>query len=198
MSEIKTSFADVMAATSTGRPTQTIRTCLSPTLNPEFAELQARLEDAVADEEAAKFRQSDREGNGPKRLTDKTKEALASIEIAQKIADLITENPTAFYELKFQAMPRAKWVALRSVHPPVDGPIDTNLNIHFDTFGPAAVTGCLIDPDPTSDVVAFLEEKLSTGEWERLAMLVWNLNEGARDVPKSQLATSILNGTAKD
>ena len=51
------------------------------------------------------------------------------------------------------------------------------------------------DWSPTEDVLAWLDENLTAGDWERLGMVAWFLNEGTREAPKVDRALSILSGS---
>ena len=46
--------------------------------------------------------------------------------------------------------------------------------------------------------IAWLDENLTSGDWNRLGILCWALNEGTREAPKAGLALSILSGNASD
>jgi hypothetical protein len=191
----KPTFADVMASKKNGRRIVTTRVCFSPDINQRYAELEEQLEEEYAKEQDAKQRSVTGEVvvNTRKRLVGGV---VKSQEIAEQMAALIAENRESFYELKFQQATRTAWLALRSQHPPRDGVEEDGGIFNNTTFPVAAVTLCLVDPEPSGDVIAFLEENIGNGEWDRLALQVWLLNEGARDDPKSDLALSILNGNA--
>lgn len=187
----KPSFADVMASQKNGRKRTKIQVCFSPDLESEYRALEVDLEDAYETEQ----RQRDPE-TGVTRGRRLGEANLKSREIAQKMSDLVDDNPATFYDLEFEQARRHDWLGLRTQHPPRDGvPADAGA-FNSETFGPAAIRLCLVDPEPTDATMAYLDEVLSTGEWERLTMAVWALNEGARQAPKSRLASSILSGSA--
>lgn len=193
MSKAKVDFAAVMAAKTNGRRRSHTQVCFSSELDSEFEQLGFELRDALAIEQAASGPKDPDKVNTKRRLAG---DELASKVIAQKMASLMEANPEAFYELEFEALERDGWLALRDQHPPRDGNTDDQGMFNSATFGPAAIEACLVDPEPSAEVMAFFASKLSTGEWERLSMLVWSLNEGGREAPKLDLALSILNGNA--
>jgi hypothetical protein len=181
-----------MASKKNGRRTSTTRVCFAPDINQRYAELEAELEEAYEEEQKSKGRDPDA-ANTRKRLAGGT--ALRSKEIAEQMADLVVKNADSFYELKFEQATRADWLQLRNQHPPRDGNEGDAGLFNGETFPPAAVRLCLIDPEPTDDVLGFFEENLSNGEWERLALQVWLLNEGVREAPKlNGVALQILGG----
>lgn len=184
------SFADVMKSAKNGRQVASTRVCFSPDIARKIYELEVELEDAVRLEDVAK--KSD-EPNTKRRLAGSVSE---STRIAGLMSALVDENPDAFFDLKFQALPRAEWTGLRNFHPPRDGVAEDGGLFNSETFGPAAVAACLIEPKPDDDVLAFLDDSLTSGEWERLTLIVWGLNEGSREAPKLDRALSILNGNA--
>lgn len=193
MSKSKVDFAAVMAAKTNGRRKAHTQVCFSSELIDEFEGLAIELQDAIGIEQAAAAPKDPDKVNTKKRLVA---DEPASKVIAQKMAALMEANPEAFYELEFEALERAEWLGLRAQHPPRDGNVDDQGMFNNETFGPAAIEACLIDPEPSAEVMAFFASKLSTGEWERLSMLVWSLNEGGREAPKLDQALSILNGSA--
>ena len=184
------SFADVIASEKNGRRKVTHTLILSPDLNEEHARLNEELLDALGAEKR------DRDGDTPssRRLATKPR----STEIAEKMANLIEDNPDSCYDVVLEQARRSDWLKLRTEHPPREKvPMDGGL-FNYETFPPAAVALCLLDPEPTPEVMQYLEDNLSNGEWEQLAMKVWTLNEGARDVPKSALASSIIASREND
>jgi hypothetical protein len=186
----KPSFADVMSAKQNGRRTATTRVCFSPDLNQQYAELAEGLEEAIDLEQAARLGDPDKV-NTKKRLVGNEP---ASTQIARKMADLIEQNPTAFYELKLEQLTRSDWMSLRTQHSPRDG-VDADRGLYnADTFPPAALAASLVDPEPSEDVLRFFDENLSAGEWYRLVSHIWALNEGAREVPDPKVLSSILSG----
>lgn len=183
------SFADVMASKNNGRRTAMVDVCFSPVIAREFSELAVELEEAERVAEAAK--RADKPAGNRRLGASPTSQTIAT-----KMAALVDANPDAFFELKMQALPRAEWIALRNQHAPRDG-VDADGGLfNSDTFAPAAVEACLVDPEPTPEALAFLDESLTNGEWERLTLIAWGLNEGSREAPKLDRALSILNGNA--
>lgn len=197
-----------MASAKNARRVATTRVCFSPDINQKYTELNLALDAALEAEEvakeAAKIAARPRKGDGPdttRRLAPppsvEAPDSSVSTGIAEQMKVLIEENTDAFYDVKLQALPDVEWMQLRSQHPPRDGNTDDQGVFNNDTFGQPAVFACLLDPEPTDEVKAFLADRLTHGEWERLTLLVWGLNEGTREVPKLDRALSILNGNAK-
>jgi hypothetical protein len=182
----KPSFADVMASKNNGRRRATARVCFSPDIETRYRELEAELEDAYSAEQAR-----DPDKPSGRRLAEEPR----SVQIAKQMADLIADNAESFYELVFEQARRHDWLQIRTAHPPRDGNVNDGGLFNHETFPPEAIRLCLVDPEPTDETMEFLEENLSNGEWERLSVTVWMLNEGSREAPKSRLASSILNGS---
>jgi hypothetical protein len=183
----KPTFADVMASEKNGRRRVTSRVCFSPDLDAEYRQLEAELEEAYAAEQ-------DRKSSDKPDTTRRLAAEPRSVQIAKQMAQLVDDNADSFYELVFEQARRHDWLQLRTAHPPRDGNSNDGGMFNSETFGPASIRLCMVDPEPTDDTMKFFEENLSNGEWGRLTLTVWALNEGTRDAPKSQLASSILNG----
>lgn len=190
------SFSDVISANADkGRRYTTHRVCLDPDLFREHEQLMVVLGEHLASRAmaaAAKDRNPDRP-NTKTRLAGSERSATAT---AKKIEKLIEDNPTAFYEIRLEALERSEWMALRAQHPPRDNNDDDQGLFNSETMPEVAVPASMTDPEPTADNMAFLTKKLHNGEWETMMRIVWALNEGVDDAPKAGLASAILSGSA--
>jgi hypothetical protein len=186
------SFDDVMKADSNGPRTGSVTLCFNSDLDTEYRDLEVRLRDAIADEARVA-------GDDERRSNRRVAEKPLSVQIAAQMKAIREDNPQAFYEVVCKALPRAEWMKLRGQHPPRDSHKDIDGDaFNSDTFPPAAAAACMVDPDPTEDVLSWLEENLTAGDWNTLAILCYGLNEGTREAPKADLALSILAGNATD
>lgn len=182
------SFADVMKAETNGRRRGSRLLCFGATLSDEFRELGAQLTLALNAEGAPK---DDPQRKPMRRLS----EGVGSTEIMAKIDALIADNPDAFYEAQYEQLRRDEWRKLRAAHAPRDDErADRGLPFNSDTFPRAVVAASLIDPEPTEDVLNWLDDVMSAGEWQAFASVLWEHNEGERPAPKagSAAASAIL------
>lgn len=184
-------FADVMKSDKTGRRKHTITLCFSSEVDAQYRDLEVELGDALS-AEAAVSASEDKKSN--RRLGEGAK----SVQIAQAMKDIRTDNADAFYDVVVQALPRVEWLALRGQHSPRDDKESDGGAFNSETFPPAAVEASLVDPEPTEDVISWLHDNLTSGDWDRLAAAIWFLNEGSREAPKLDRALSILNGNASE
>lgn len=183
------SFADVMKSDKNGRRKQTVTLCFSSDVDSEYRDLEVELDDALSAEAAISSSEE-------KRTNRRVAEKPQSFQIAERMKALREQNADAFYDVVLQALPRAEWLKLRSAHPPRDDEKADAGYFHAENFPPAAVKASMVDPEPTEDVIAWLEENLTSGDWERLALTAWTLNEGSREAPKLDRVSSILSGNA--
>ena len=182
------SFAEVMKSEGNGRRTITHQLCFSTTVNEKYDDLKQKLSIAVAAGGGAR-----KGGDQPAR---RAIPQFNKVEIAREMAELIEANPGAFYDVILTQVRADQWQACRAEHPPRDGkPQDMGL-FNVETFPRAAVVLCMVDPEPTEEILAYFDENLSHGEWQELATKALSVNEGARSRPKSTLASSILAGSA--
>lgn len=182
------SFADVMKSEKNGRRRGSRLVCFHETLAEEYRELGAQLTLALNAEGASK---DDPQRKSMRRLS----EGVASADLIKKIDDLIADNPDAFYEVQYQQLRRDEWRRLRTAHAPRDDVReDKGLPFNSDTFPRAVVAASLTDPEPTEEVLAWLDDVMSAGEWQGLASALWDVNEGERPSPKagSGAASAIL------
>lgn len=183
------SFDDVMKAADNGPRTDSVTLCFNSDLDREYRELEVELVDA----ERAEARAAGEDGKTNRRVAEKPR----SHQIAARIAAIREEHPTAFYEFVLRALPKPEWLKLRSDHPPRDSHKDEDAGMfNSDTFPQAAVEACLVDPEPTLERLEWLTANLTTGDWNRLSILAWSLNEGTREAPKAERALAILSGNA--
>ncbi|MDF1705012.1 MAG: hypothetical protein P1U38_09585 [Aeromicrobium sp.] len=183
------SFADVKKSQKNGRRTITHELCFSATINDEWDRLKEELALAVAADQP-KGKSGDPR---PQRVGAKSHK----VEVAEKMAALREANDDSFYAVTLTQIRSNEWQALRAEHPPRDGNMmDRSVFFNIDTFPRAAVAACMVDPEPTNDELAYFDEMLSSGEWLDLATKALAVNEGSRTVPFSQLASSILAGSA--
>lgn len=183
------SFSEVMKSTKNGRRTHTVTICFSSEVDAEYRDLEVQLNDALA---------AEAEGSEAPRAGRRVAEGLQSVSIAEKMKALRDDNAASFYDLVLQALPRegdGGWLKLRSDHPPRDNEDADAGAFNSKTFPAPAVKASLLDPEPNDDVLAYLDENLTSGDWDRLAAAVWFLNEGSRQAPKLDQVSQILSGS---
>lgn len=177
------SFENVMKSNKNGRRRSKLMVCFSAELDDQYRELQMALADAMEAEERSKALRRDGESvDSTKRMKPSEPE---SDKIAQAIAQLMEDNKDSFWDLEFEQARRSDWLDLRAKHAPRDNMAMDGDAFNRETFPRAATALCLVDPEPTDEVLKFLDETLSTGEWDRISLFVLQLNEGLRNVPKA-------------
>lgn len=182
------SFEDVKKNPNVGRRNDSVTLCFDSDLDREYRELEVELEDAMRAEAKA----AADEGKSNRRVAEKPRSHV----ISQQMADLREQNADSFYEFKVQALPRPEWNALRAKHPPRDTHKDEDGGaFDSDTFPPAAVAASLIDPEPSEENLAWMTEYCTAGDWNRLGLLCWGLNEGTRAAPKAVPVSSTQGGS---
>lgn len=72
-----------------------------------------------------------------------------------------------------RALPRRQYRELLDDHPPVKDGADWNP----DTFPPALIAACVVDPEMTVEQAAQIWEEWEAGEMGRLFLECWKLNE---------------------
>lgn len=96
--------------------------------------------------------------------------------------------------MRLRAMPRKgerSYTTLKAEHPPtaeddaevaeLTGKPDAKARWHSDTFGPALVAACLIEPAVTVEQAVELAADMNEAEWNRLLWAAINVNENATD-----------------
>ncbi|MFD0405022.1 hypothetical protein [Kitasatospora sp. NPDC127116] len=149
----------------------TVPLCLAGELQGEYEALERQLTDAAT-------------------LVGESLAGSPRVPIAERMEDLRAEMAEHLVEFRFRALGHQAWSDLRAAHPGGDGQV-----FNPDTFGPAAVAACAVEPAMTVEQYKRLAEKLTYGQQEALFGAVWELNTTvATAVPFSLLASATVAG----
>lgn len=158
------------------RRTDTYNLCTNPDLVEEYEDLLARVAEVT------------RQGS----------DSLAGsggqvAEFQGELDALATQIAAETVVLTFKAMPRPKYRAFVTAHPPKkneDGeiidPRSARVGVEYDTFFEALIRPSLVAPELDEETIShMIDEVLTASGWRELATLLWNLNESSVDVPFS-------------
>lgn len=98
-------------------------------------------------------------------------------------------------EVRLQALSRKAWSDLMAAHPPSEEHRKLRLDHNPETFWPAALAECIVEPAGSVEDVAMLAERLPEGEWNRLVRCCADLNRGVAG-PLDQRLSAILRISA--
>lgn len=196
----KPKLADPGALIRSGKlPTETVRICVDPDLVLDYERILERQEsarsEAVRDLTDAPSMATPNGGAG----------AVPGAEFDADLAALRTEMDGRTVELTFQALPRPVFRRLVDGHPPrkddegkLTHPGLDSLGFNYETFMRALVSVSLVEPKlDEADLNLLIDERLTDGQWESLASLVYNLNRARVDVPFSQAASQKTRRSAR-
>lgn len=117
--------------------------------------------------------------------------------IAAEMAELVDQMHTWERQFTLRAVtPRRAWrnlVAKRPVKTP-----DINDDEYVDLYHPwlcGVVAATALDPAMSSEQVERLADKLSDGDWQKLANAAWLVNDDSRDIPFSAAASALLRSS---
>lgn len=167
----------------TGLPEKTVPVCLAGKLQAEFE---------LAERELAEAEQTPGDslaGNG-------------AAQIAQRIEELRGQMKAKTADFRLRALDRKKWHKLKADHPPRKDdeggvhPEDKWTGVNTETFFPAAVRACLIDPELDEHDWEVLDAKLTFNQFDNLAAAVWVLNATEVDVPFSLAVSKMLRSAS--
>ena len=114
----------------------------------------------------------------------------AVVALKDEVLALEAEIDESMVSFRFRALSARDWRVLMAGHPPTKAQKTTNEQVAFngDTFWPAAIAACLVDPALSLDEVAELESTLLTSDqWESLVATCLTVNR-AGDPGKSWAA----------
>lgn len=113
-------------------------------------------------------------------------EQLKLLEQAVEQAEQAVREATVV--LRLRALPKAAYAALKAEHPPTEADhaevAETNgpsakAQFHSDTFGPALVAACLIEPPVTLDEAVEMAADMNEAEWDALFTAAVLVNQTA-------------------
>lgn len=117
--------------------------------------------------------------------------------IAAEMAELVEQMHTWQRSFTLRAVtPRRAWrnlVAKRPVKTP-----DLTDEQYADLYHPwvcGIVAASAAEPAMTAEQVERLADKLSDGDWQRLANAAWSVNDDSRDIPFSVAASALLRSS---
>jgi hypothetical protein len=156
-------------------PERSLQVCLRGDLAAEFDDLERQLKDARQD--------------GTRRLAAKSESA----EIVEKMAALQDQMRAELVTLRIRALPRSEWQALVRQHPPRDGEeADKILGANLTALMEEAIPRCVVEPEMDTDDWATFNDVLSSGDYDRLLNVVFDVNRSGADIPKSRLASLVM------
>lgn len=163
------------------RPEHTVEVCLRGDLVAQHEQLEVALE------QAQKNRTDSLDGDGVGELVD-------------AIQDLEARMHDNTYPFVFRALPKPAYRALVAAHPPrEDDKRDGSMMFNVDTFYPAAIRACVIDPVlDDAEWTDLLDEKLSDRQFTELGLAVLAVNIGEVSVPFSLAASRAKRTTAAE
>lgn len=167
-------------------PERTVPTCLRGDLAAEHEWLNDQLE--LLEKKAV----DSLAGNG-------------GAELAEQITALEDEMRESTYPIRLRALPKPEFRALMAEYPPpvdADGKQTNELDrfYGFDTDNgfETLVRRSVVDPEMDDAEFAALVGKLTTNQFDSLAVVAWQLNKGDIDVPFSRAASRLNRVTVDD
>jgi hypothetical protein len=179
------------------RPERTVPVCLNGQLVAEFEAAERRLQEAIR-----------------RPAVDSLDAGGETRELAEQVEALREQMLDGVVEFRLRAMPRKRWRAFISEHPPReddDGVVDArdrNIGVNVDTFYPALIRTSTVEPELDDEdwlellggerklpdgQVEEVEGVLTSRQFDELAGAAWDLNRDTVDVPFSRAASRILS-----
>jgi len=166
------------------------KTMLAEAKLPEATVMICLRGDLAADHEAAERELELAEKTGADSMA-----GSGAGDVAERILALEEEMREHSYEFRLRALPRSKWRELCHAHPPRrddDNEIiepDKYVGINPESFYPAMIRACLVDPELTDEEFEQLLEALTDRQFEGLSDAAWGLNRREVDIPFSRAAS---------
>lgn len=109
------------------------------------------------------------------------------LELEQRIVELNERRKAATKTLWFRSLPGHEWEALAAAHPPTaeQKELDARVDVNLETFQPAVVAACCVDPGLTVEQAVWLRDFLPRDEWMRVWGAARRANVEGSSIPKS-------------
>jgi hypothetical protein len=151
--------------------------------------------DLAADHEAA-----ERELEHVQRTPATSLAGNGAAEIAGRIEALEVEMREHTYDFRLRALPRHEFRSLMAAHPPRDDEQhkkdDAPFGVNRDTFFPAVIRACVVDPElDAAEWADLLDNRLTDYQFQELAITAWALNAREVDIPFSRAASRMRRAT---
>jgi hypothetical protein len=119
--------------------------------------------------------------------------------LAQRLEALTEQMKAESVPFVLQAVSRSEWVRLIAANPPRDGvEIDQRMGLNNDTFWPAVLRRCVVEPEVTpGQWTQLLESVLSSSQYEALTDAAWAVNRAEVSIPFSRSALLTLRPTER-
>lgn len=119
--------------------------------------------------------------------------------LTRQIRELETEIEASEAVFHFRAVSKRQWQDLIRAHPPTKAQLEAEPGIDFnpETFPPAAIVACAIDPTLSTEQVSRLLDTVSFVEYQKLWKGVLEANLGVAVSPKSLLA-AVIEGLSQN
>lgn len=112
-------------------------------------------------------------------------------ELVERLEELEREIEESVLVFRVRGVSQRAWADLLAAHPPTKDQREKGSVYNQDTFEPAALSLCAIEPTVSIEQALRIRETLPAVEWARLILAVINLNQKATQPPKSPLLSAL-------
>jgi len=117
-------------------------------------------------------------------------------ELLDRLAELEGEIDASVTVFRLQAIANRPWADLLAAHPPTTEERAKGYGVHPETFEPAALAACAIEPALTVEQAERIADTVPRSEWAALTDAVRRLHEDRSTAPKSPLLSALRPANA--
>lgn len=111
--------------------------------------------------------------------------------IAARIGEIEAEIGDSEFTFTFEALPRGRYIALIGEHPPREEDTAAGLPFNSETFTPALLAACAVEPEMSDDEAVAVIDRLSPGQFDKVWNALMAVNLGDDAAPKSVLRSAV-------
>lgn len=116
--------------------------------------------------------------------------------LAERIQSLREQMESLTEVFRLRGLSRPENVKLKADHPPRQGnKVDEQLGFNEETYYPALIHACLVEPAMTVEEWTELQDELAEGEFTKLGVAAWQATTGAVSIPFSLAASAVLRNS---
>lgn len=113
------------------------------------------------------------------------------VEAKRRVDELQAEIEASEKEFTFQGLGQRGFFDLKRQHPPKEADVKQGLDVHMETFAPALIAACSLEPKVSAEQAQKMLDRFPLGEFQKLFDAAFASNGQVAGPPKSAAAALI-------
>lgn len=113
-------------------------------------------------------------------------------ELQVRLDEILAEIEASVLVVRLRGLSFGPWLDLQAQHPPTSAEKALGHGVHAETFEPAALAACAVEPVFTTEQAARTRDTIAATEWRALLSAIRRLHGEGGVAPKSLLLSALL------